>query len=100
MIHYDVCGTFEVKSHRGNLYFVSFIDDLTKKMWVYLLQKKSEVFAVFKEFKQLAEKQCGGSIKKLRTDGGGEYTSLELDRLCKDEGIEHVVIAPYTPQYN
>ena len=32
VIHSDVCGPFEIKSHGGKLYFVSFIDDFTKKM--------------------------------------------------------------------
>lgn len=39
-------------------------------------------------------------MKKLRTDGGGEYTSREFARFCNDEGIKHVVIAPYTSQHN
>ena len=36
----------------------------------------------------------------LRTDGGGEYTSLEFENFCKEEGIIHEVMAPYTPQHN
>ena len=97
VIHSDVCGPFEIKSHGGSLYFVSFIDDFTKKMWVYLLQRKSEVFVTFKSFKLLVEKQSGCSIKMLRTDGGGEYTSLEFENFCKEEGIIHEVMAPYIP---
>ena len=31
VIHSDVCDPFEIKSHGGNLYFVSFIDYFTKK---------------------------------------------------------------------
>jgi len=33
----------------------------------------------------------------LRTDGGGEYTSLEFENFCKEEGIIHEVMAPYIP---
>lgn len=100
IIHSDVCGPFEVKSIRGNSYFVSFIDDYTKKMWIYLIQKKSEVFNIFKQFKLLVEKQCDSTIKLLRIDGGGEYTSREFENFCKDEGIVHEVMAPYTPKHN
>ena len=39
-------------------------------------------------------------MKKLRTDGGGEYTSFEFVKFCNEEGIEHEIIAPYTPQHN
>lgn len=99
-LHSDVCGPLEAKSLGGNLYFVSFIDDYTRMMWLYLVKKKSEVFSVLKEIKKLIENQSGKTIKFLRTDGDGEYTSLEFRKFCKEEGIVHEVIAPYTPQHN
>ena len=37
------------------------------------LQKKSEVFAKFKEFKALVENQSEKKIKVFRTDNGGEF---------------------------
>ncbi|PNX77158.1 cysteine-rich receptor-like protein kinase 25-like protein, partial [Trifolium pratense] len=40
------------------------------------------------------------SIKVLRTDGGGEYTSKEFENYSKEQGIIHEVTAPYTPQHN
>ncbi|KAK2365584.1 putative mitochondrial protein [Trifolium repens] len=100
MVYSDVCGPFEVKSIGGNSYFLTFIDDYTRHVWLYLIEKKSEVFTKFKKFKILVEKQSGYSVKKLRTDGGGEYTSLEFAKFCEEEGIVHEVTAPYTPQHN
>ncbi|CAH9104519.1 unnamed protein product, partial [Cuscuta europaea] len=100
VVYYDVCGPFEVPSLSEKQYFVSFIDDLSRKMWVYLLKHKSEVFTTFKKFKNLAEKQSGEMIKVLRTDGGGEYLSNEFNQFCEQEGIIHEVTAPYTPQHN
>ncbi|WJX34774.1 hypothetical protein P8452_22851 [Trifolium repens] len=100
MVYSDVCGPFEVKSIGGNSYFLTFIDDYTRHVWLYLIEKKSEVFTKFKKFKALVEKQSGCSVKKLRTYGGGEYTSLEFAKFCEDEGIVHEVTAPYTPQHN
>lgn len=38
VIYSDVCGPFEVSSLGGNLYFVSFIDDYSRKMWIYLIK--------------------------------------------------------------
>jgi len=46
VIHSDVCGPFEVKSVGGNRYFVTFTDEFTRKLWIYLLAKKGEVFGV------------------------------------------------------
>lgn len=100
MIYNDACGPLESQSFGGNSYFVSFIDEYTRMMWVYLIDKKSEVLEVFKKFKVLVEKQSGSSLKIVRSDGGGEYTSLEFQKYCDDEGIVQGITAPYTPQHN
>ncbi|WJX17845.1 hypothetical protein P8452_07710 [Trifolium repens] len=50
---------------------------------------KSDAFEVFKKFKTLVEKQSDKSLKVLRTDGGGEYTSTEFENYCKEQGIIH-----------
>jgi len=55
---------------------------------------------MFQKFKVLVEKHSGKSIKILRTDGGGEYTSKVFEKFCEDNGIVHEVTAPYTPQHN
>jgi hypothetical protein len=36
------CGPFEEKSLGSNSYFVSFIDEYTRYMWIYLITKKSD----------------------------------------------------------
>jgi hypothetical protein len=46
-------------------YFLTFIDDYSRKMWVYFLQEKSEVFSHFLEFKALVEKKRGLKILTL-----------------------------------
>lgn len=66
-------------------------------MRIYLLDKKSGVFTNFKRFKLLVEKQVEYTIKRLRTDDGGEYTSIKFAQFCENEGIEHEIISSYTP---
>lgn len=100
VLYSDVCGPFETASIGGNKYFVSFVDEYSRKLWIYLLKAKSEVCSVFKMFKVMAEKQSGRYIKVLRTDGGGEFCSNEMESFCKENGILHEVTAPYTPQHN
>ena len=56
LVHSDVCGPFEVKSNGGNRYFLTLIDEFTRHMWIYLIERKSEVFRQFKKFKLHAEK--------------------------------------------
>ena len=75
LIHSDLCGPIEPTTYGGTNYYVLFIDDLTRMTYIYLLKGKSseEVLAKFKEYKAEVENQQGKTIKRLRTDGGGEY---------------------------
>ena len=42
-IHFDLCGTMSVVSLRGIECYVTFIDDHSRKTWIYFLKsKKSE----------------------------------------------------------
>ncbi|CAJ2667154.1 unnamed protein product [Trifolium pratense] len=100
VVYTDVCGPFDTLSLGGNKYFVSFIDEFSRMMWIHLMKSKDEVLQNFKSFKLLVEKQSEKKIKILRSDGGGEYTSNEFKTFCSENGIQHEIIAPYTPQHN
>jgi transposase InsO family protein len=84
----------------GYVYYVSFIDDYSRKTWVYFLKSKDEVFSKFKEFKALIENVSERKIKILRSNNGGEYTSKEFANFCKDVEIKRELITPYNPQQN
>jgi Integrase core domain len=75
LAHTDICGSLVPVSHGGNNYFITFIDDYSRKTWVYFLKEKSAAFEVFKSFKNLVENESGYKIKTLRSNRGGEYTS-------------------------
>jgi len=68
--------------------------------WVYFLSNKSQVFSVFKKFRAFAERQSGCKLKALRSDNGGEYTSNEFNKYCKDMGIDHKLTVSYSPEQN
>jgi hypothetical protein len=53
LIHSDVFRPVSVPSLGKFVYYVSFIDDLSRNTWIYFLKKKFEVFDLFKEFKAL-----------------------------------------------
>ena len=86
--------------HSVGMYTISFIDDFSRKTWIYFLKKKDEVFGKFKDFKALIENHTNTKIKTLRSDNGGEYTSKEIDGFCKDDGIKRELNTPYNPQQN
>ena len=100
LIHSDVCGKISTPSLSHAEYFVTFIDDQTHYVWIYVIKHKHEVFQKFVEWKSLVEKSSGYSVKNLRTDNGGEYTSTEFDKYLKKEGIEHQYTIPKTPEQN
>jgi hypothetical protein len=100
LIHSDVCGLMPVKSLGGSLYYVTFIDDYSRKTWLYLLKTKDEVFNKFQEFKAEIENLTSKKIKTLRTDNGGEYTSKEFVAFCKSTGIRRELTVPHNPQQN
>ena len=64
------------------------------------MKTKSKVFGKFKEFKALIENHSERTIKTLRSDNGGEYTSKEFEAFCKEAGIKRELTTPYNPQYN
>ena len=66
---------------------MTFIDDYFKKVWVYFLKRKSDVFETFKKWKTLVENQTGKKIKRLRTDNGLEFCSGDFNEFCADAGI-------------
>ncbi|KAK2970863.1 hypothetical protein RJ640_022305 [Escallonia rubra] len=81
LIHTDVCGPIDPASLGKNRYFLLFIDDYSRKTWVYFLKQKSE-------------------IKAMRSDRGGEFISKEFKAFCEENDIRRPLTIPYSPQQN
>ena len=59
-VYSDVCGPMREKTLGGASYFVKFIDDASRKVWVFVLKSKDQVAAFFKTFSQT----CGEGDRK------------------------------------
>jgi hypothetical protein len=70
LVHSDVCGPMSSPSLGGFLYYVIFIDDYSRKCWIYFLKAKSDTIDKFKEYKYFIEKQAWKHIRILRTNNG------------------------------
>lgn len=68
--------------------------------WVYLLKFKSKAFVKFKEWNLSAERMSGMKVKKVVSNGGGEYVNKLFGDFLRSEGIIHDFTAPHTPQQN
>jgi hypothetical protein len=67
-------------------------------MWVALLTAKSDTLAAVKMFKAKVEVETGRHLRVLRTDNEGEFTSINFEMYCVENGIEWQHTASYTPQ--
>lgn len=59
--------------------------------------EKSEAFDMFRMYKARVEKETRASIKGLRTDQGGEFTSHEFTNFCNKYDFHRQLTAAYTP---
>ncbi|RVW50232.1 Retrovirus-related Pol polyprotein from transposon TNT 1-94 [Vitis vinifera] len=87
IIHTDICS-LDMDSH-GQKYFISFIDNFSRYMYLYILHNKHEALDAFKVFKAEVEKQYGKQIKIVRLDRGGEGPFAKFLQ-------EHGIVAQYT----
>ena len=66
-------------------------------MWLQLLMNKDEVATAIKKFKMRAEAESGKKLHVLRTDRGGEFTSMVFAAYYADQGVVRHNTAPYSP---
>ncbi|WVZ11552.1 hypothetical protein V8G54_016082 [Vigna mungo] len=99
-VHADLWGPARTLTHGGGAYFLSIIDDFSRRVWIYVLKNKSETFQKFKEWHTQIENQLGCRLKCLRTDNGLELVSEEFNGFCKEKGIRRHRTVVGTPQQN
>ena len=101
LIHSDTSGQISPTSTGGANYYATFTDDATKMSYIAPMETKlaAEMLEKFKEFKAEVENQLGRKIKRLRTDGGGEYKKA-FGKYLKEQGIVHEKTVPYSPDQN
>lgn len=96
----DLWGPAPVNTLGRGRYYMTIIDDYSRKVWVYILKEKSEAFQMFKFWCKEVESEKGSKLKCLRTNNGLEYLSKEFDEYCKENGIKRHRTVPGTLQQN
>ncbi|KAI7964122.1 hypothetical protein MJO29_004549 [Puccinia striiformis f. sp. tritici] len=100
VVHGDLVGPITPSTNSGAKYFLTLVDQHTGFISVTLLKDKSQAAEGILDFKTFFETQTGNKMKKLITDGGGEFCNNSLSESLKEHGIQHNVAPPYTPQHN
>ena len=89
-----------VLSIGGYKYTATYLDDHSSFGVMFYLKNKNEEFNAFKTYKAWAERQLGTKLKCKRTDRRGEFTLKEQKAYLTQNGIEHQMSMPDSPQQN
>ena len=101
LIHSDVWGRpATVPNISGAQWFILFVDDCTRVVWLFLMKHKSEVSTIFPSFYNMIKTQFGVEIKRLRSDNAKDFFNQSLTTFFQQKGIIHEFSCPYTPQQN
>jgi hypothetical protein len=100
LLHGDICGPITPATPSGNKYFLLFVDDYSRFMWVALLPTKDAAVTAIKNIQAAAERKSGKKLLMLRTDRGGEFTAADFGNYCAQLGVRRQFTAPYMPQQN
>ena len=84
----------------GKRFYITFIDDYSRYIRVYLLRNNDEARDAFIKYKNEVENQLSKKIKRLRTDRGREYESNPFNSFCEDHVIIHETTPPYSLESN
>ena len=100
LLHMDTWGPCKDKGRNGETYFLSIVDDYSRRVSIYPIRDKTEVFRVFRNHVARAERFLERKLKAIRTDNGTEFKNRAFQEYCEENGIKHEVTNTYTPEEN
>ena len=98
LVHCDLSGPIDPVAKGGFRYTICFVDDYSGLFVVYFLKQKSDSVAATEKF--LADMTPYGSVTRLRTDNGTEFSNSEFRKLLVKNRIKHEFSSPYSPHQN
>lgn len=81
VFHTDLCGSRSNPTFGNNKYFLSIIDNFSRRVWIYLMKDKYEIFMNFKNWKVKVENQIGKKATYLHTDNSFEFCNTIFDNM-------------------
>ncbi|GBM13168.1 Retrovirus-related Pol polyprotein from transposon TNT 1-94 [Araneus ventricosus] len=99
-VHMELWGPAPANSLGGSKYFLSIIDDFSRKIDVFTLKSKSEEFSIFKGYLSRVQRELGRKLKSIRTDNGMEFCHKDFETFLRDLGIRIQRTSFYTPKLN
>ena len=102
LVHADLIGAIDPTSIGGSRYALTFTDDYSRWKTVYFLHHKSEAITKLKAYLLDMKGLLGNSysVRRIHSDGGGEFIGDDFKLYCKTQGILTTTSAPRTPEQN
>ena len=87
LIHSDL-KTIPVTSYHKYKYVLTFLDDHTSHGWVTFLKDESSTYGAWQNFLAMVKTQYRKDVRAVMANLGGEFTSLKITDLFKENGIK------------
>nr|AAT76321.1 putative integrase [Oryza sativa Japonica Group]ABF97341.1 retrotransposon protein, putative, unclassified [Oryza sativa Japonica Group] len=100
LLHIDTVGPARVQSIGGKWYVLVIVDNFSRYSWVFFMATKDEAFQHFRGLFLRLDLEFPGSLKRIRSDNGGELKIASFEQFCNKRGLEHEFSSPRVPQQN
>ena len=98
LVHTDLAGPIAQVSNEESKYAIVFVDDYSGMLFIYFLKNKSDAPRATERF--IADLAPYGTIKRLRSDCGTEYTCKEFQDIMVKNKIHHEFSSVYSAHQN
>ena len=70
----------------------TFINNYSRRSWVYIVGATSETFEIFKRWRKMVEKETNSKIPCVHTNMGSEYMSTQILNFCNLHGSQNSLL--------
>nr|AAM74419.1 Putative retroelement [Oryza sativa Japonica Group] len=100
LLHMDTVGPARVQSVGGKWYVLVIVDHFSRYSWVFFMATKDEAFQHFRGLFLRLDLEFPSSLKRIRSDNGGEFKNASFEQFSNERGLEHEFSSPRVPQQN
>ncbi|GJP65650.1 hypothetical protein CLOP_g22518 [Closterium sp. NIES-67] len=100
LVHMDLWGPNPSPSRQGHRYMLVLVDDHSRYSSVPLLRSKGDASAAIIAWLKQASTHFGRPVRRLHSDGGGEFLNRQVASYCELHGIRQTHTLPHSPQQN